>query len=270
MIFAAVSRISQATTLRATALVVLAVAGCTSGGTTEPDPEIDLLVVGMVRNHITTKQETRLEGAVVFFYDRNSEQLLEGEAFIIAGERPGCDACPMSWELDDFLPVGAIEGAIYHKAPQIRPGDRWKLVATAFGPDTIVQVESTEELVPQEFEIRIAAEHSRDEPLVVDWDPVPDAEKFTVAAGSGYEIELPGGTTSYTIPASAFSGVSTGVEVEITVTAFNNFYVSIATGISSLDDAEEIAERFLQTDNVEGANGTFGAATSVSRFVTIQ
>lgn len=247
---------------RPAALLALALAAgsCSGGGTTDPQPtELRLLVVGLVRHDLSPQNQ--LQGGLAFFFDRDAEVLLTADARIIG---------PQTWELQDSLPVGVIPGAIYHRAPNILPGQSWRLQATVFGPDTVIQIESESELVPSAFEVRGAAMHPANQPLRVEWDAVPDAEFYTVAAGSGYEVELSGSETSHTIPAIAFTDVTPGAQIEIEVTAFNNFYISVAAGISSLDDAQEISDRFLQRDNVTGANGTFGAATSVGYMLTIQ
>jgi hypothetical protein len=241
------------------ALVTLAGVACSSGGTTDPPPpELRLLVVALVRNDISP--ENRLEGAVAFFIDRDEVRLLDADARIVG---------PQTFTMDSSEP-GVVPGQFYHTAPSIRPGQSWKIEATVFGPDTTIVIESEFEIVPQEFEVRGPALHPSSQPLQIEWDAVPDAEFFTVAAGSGYEIEVPATTTSHTIPASAFAGITPGVAIEIEVTAFNNFFVTIPTGISTLDDPDEVADRFIQRDNVDGANGTFGAATSVGFMVTLQ
>lgn len=243
----------------AAALAILAGVACSSGGTTDPEPtELRLLVVALVRNDISP--ENRLSGGVAFFIDRDAVRLLSAEARIVG---------PTTWSMDSSAP-GVVPGYYYHKAPSIRSGDAWKLEATVFGPDTTIVVESEFEIVPSQFAVRGPAQHPASQPLEIEWDAVPNAEFFTVAAGSGYEIELPGNASSHTIPASAFAGITPGVAIEIEVTAFNNFFVTIPTGISTLNDPDAIADRFIQRDNVLGANGTFGAATSVGYMVTLQ
>ena len=92
-----------------------------------------------------------------------------------------------------------------------------------------------------------------------------------MAVGSGFEAELPATARGITVPASAFAGLDAGDEIEIEVTAFDIFFVSISGGISSLGDAETFADRFTPADdNVEGATGAFGAAVTVGSIVTLQ
>lgn len=256
-IFARVISRAPSTLVRPAIFALATLAGCSDG--TGPDPTIQLLVVGVVRHDASPRGA--LEGGIAFFFDRDRERLLTADAVIVG---------PETWELSDSVNPGVVPGPIYHRAPRIRPGERWRLLATVFAPVRDIQIQSTEELVPAEFEVRAPAVHPAGQPLTVEWDPILDADRINVAAGSGFETEIDVGATSFTFPASAFQGIAPGTEIEIEVTAFNNFYVSIAGGISSLEKAEEFTERFLQNDNVDGASGVFGAATSMGVVVTIQ
>lgn len=253
-IFAAVLR-----TITPVLLLVTVAAACEGGSGPAGPSTTQLLVVGFVRNDLSPVQP--LEGGIAFFYDRASERLLTAEARIEG---------PRMWGLVDSFSPGVVPGPIYHRAPQIRPGERWRLVAVVFTPEGEVSIRSAEELVPQPFEVRAPLRHPLGQPLRVEWDDPPDAERVVVNAGSGFEAEIEPGETSFLVPASAFDGLVPGAEIEIEVTAFNNFYVSVASGIGSLRDAEETARRFLASDNVEGADGTFGAATSAGVVVTLE
>ena len=99
-----------------------------------------------------------------------------------------------------------------------------------------------------------------------------NAQAFDIRViNTGFAGEAPAGATSFTIPASAFTGLQPGDPADIEVTAYNGFYVSFAD-IATLGDAEEAILRFTESENItgNGTRGTFATATTIGATVTIQ
>lgn len=242
------------------ALALLTALGACSGGggngPTEPD-DTRLLVVGVARNDISPRQQ--LEGLVAFFFDLDRERLHHAQVSV------------NGIALNDSLLPGTVPGPIYGATPGIRGGRDYRLTATVFVPEGEIQVTSQAVPAPAEFEPILPDVHAIGQPLVVEWPDLPDAERMNVAIPTlAFEADVDESAGSFTIPASVFAGVEPGTELEVEVTAFNVFYVSIAGGVSGLQDAEAFAARFSDVDNVEGAVGAFGAAVSTGRMVTFQ
>ena len=247
--------------VRALALACLPVilVGCGGGGGDGPtDPtETRLIVVGVARNDISP--ENQLEGLVAFFFDRDRQELLHARASVNGRA------------LNDSLLPGTVPGPIYGATPGIIGGREYSLTATVFAPEGEILVTSEAVVAPEEFEPILPDVHAIGQPLVVAWPDLPDAERVNVAIPTlAFEADANASAGTFTIPATVFAGVEPGSEIEVEVTAYNVFYVSIAAGISGIQDAEEFAARFRDVDNVEGAVGAFGAAVSTGGMVTFQ
>lgn len=233
----------------------LLLGGCNGGGTTDPSPTPSLIVVGMAR--LDRSPEQAFSGLVAFFYDPDQRRLLLGAAQIndLPLDRP------------PFEP-GIVPGPIYWNLPEVDPNRAYRMTASVQTSSGVVQVTSHEVVVPASFEIQAPAQHPRGQPLTIQWDPVPNAQAFNiVVVGTVFEAEVPGSATSFTIPAGALANLDSS---EIEVTAYNGFYVSLNVGISSLNDAEQAAQRFTQAQNLTGARGSFGASNTAGVVVTFQ
>lgn len=238
--------------------LLLAMAACGDGGTGPDDalPGGDrLLAIGVARQDLSPDP---LEGYLAFFYDLDGDSLLTAAAAI--------NGTPL---MSSFAP-GIIDGLLYFQGADITSGTPYQLAATVETPDGPVDVRSAPEVVPALFDIDVPASHAAGQSLTVRWTATPDAEKVNVAAGSGFTIDVPASQTSVTIPAEAFAGIEAGTLLEIEVTAYNTFYASVSAGIGSLTDAEALAGRLAVVDNVDGAIGAFGAATTVGGVVAFE
>lgn len=237
---------------------LLLVAACSGGGTTGPQEE-SIIAIALARRDESPVQN--LHGYLVFFYDPNQERLLSGTIQID------------ELVITETLEPGAIPGPLYFRGSIVRANTAYNLVATIDGPDGPIPITSTDVVVPSTFQVQAPEVLTLGEPLEVTWDPVTNAEHFNVTVfDTGYEAELPGTATSFTIPASAFAGLLVGQTPEIEVTAFNRFYISLASGIGNVGDAEEIALRFAGSENItgEGVRGALGASTTVGFTVTLE
>jgi hypothetical protein len=240
----------------ASALVPAAlIAACDGNGTTEPDlPSI--IGVGIAR--VDRSPDQALTGYLAFFYDPVARRLLEADAQV--------NALPLTTAIQP----GIVSGPVYTRGAAVQPNNTYRLTATVQGPAGPVDVVSQPVVTPAEFQVRAPAQHSLGQPLELEWDPVTNAQGINVIiTGNTFEANLPGTATSVMIPASALTvqGVA-----EIEVTAFNGFYISLSTGISTLTDAEATAQRFTTAQNVTGAGvgGSFGAATTIGIHVDVQ
>lgn len=236
--------------------VALACGGGGGGGPVGPPTPTRVLAVGIVRRDLSPYQN--LEGYLVFFFDIDEQRLLSARA-TINGKA-----------VQDSLLPGTVPGPIYARGTGVRSGEQYSLVADVDTPEGNRSVTSSEVTAPDSFGMEVPETQVIGQPMTVTWDPTPDAQRINVAVGSAYETDLPASQHSVTIPASAFVGMPPGGQVEVEVTAFNVFYVSITGGINGLQDAKAFAERFSGVDNVDGAEGVFGAATTVGRMVTLQ
>ncbi len=239
-------------------VAALLLAACSGGGGTGPVEE-DIIAVAMARRDETPVQN--LHGYLVFFYDPNQERFLPGSIQI------------NELAITETLEPGAIPGPLYFRGSIVRTNTAYHIVATIEGPDGPIPITSTDVVVPDNFEVQAPDTHALGQPLTITWDAVSNAEFFNVTVfDTGFEAQLPGTATSYTIPASAFNGLVANSNPEIEVTAFNRFYVSLASGIGSVGDAEEIAQRFAGSENItgEGVRGALGASTTVGFTVTLQ
>jgi hypothetical protein len=237
----------------------LLLAAC-SGGSTGPGPPESIIAVALARRDETPVQN--LHGYLVFFYDPNQERFLSGTIQI------------NDLTITETLEPGAIPGPLYFRGSVVRAGEAYSIVATIDGPDGPIPISSTTVVAPSTFEILDPPDvHPLGQPLTVTWEAVGNAEFFNVTVfDTGYEAQLPGTATSFTIPASAFAGLTAGQTPEIEVTAFNRFYISLASGIGSVSDAEAIAQRFAGSENItgQGVRGALGASTTVGFTVTLQ
>lgn len=236
--------------------VLLACGGGSGGDVVTPPMQTRILVVGLARQDLSPVQS--LEGFLVFFYDLDRQQLLSARPMV------------NGFALQDSLEPGIIPGWIYAKGANVRSELEYRLSAKVFTPEGERDISSTAVRTPAPFQVQVPETAPADQPLTVRWDPITDAEKINVSLGSHFETDVDPSTTSLTIPASAVKGVPPGTPLEVEVTAYNVFYVSIAGGINSLQDAEAFAQRFNDVDNVDGATGAFGGATTVGAVVTIQ
>jgi hypothetical protein len=240
-----------------TALVPAALlAACGGNGTTEPPDLPSIIAVGIAR--VDRSPDQALTGYLAFFYDPEARRLLDADAQV--------NALPLTTAI---LP-GIVSGPVYTRGAAVQPNDTYRLTATVQGPTGPVDVVSQSVVAPAEFQVRAPAQHSLGLPLELEWDAVPNAQGINVIiTGTTFEANLPGTATGVMIPGSAL--VVPGV-AEIEVTAFNGFYVSLSTGISTLADAEATAQRFTTAQNVTGtgASGSFGAATTIGVHVDIQ
>lgn len=221
-----------------------------------PDPGERVLAIGVARNDLSPAD--RLEGFLAFFYDLDEGALLEA------------DVAVDQTALATVIEPGVVEGPVYVGGGTVEPGAGYRLSATVTTGSGPVEVTSQEVFPPPPPVVEIPETHSVGQPLVVQWEPVTGATGISLSAGSGYDADLPATATSATIPATAFEGLEPGETIEIEVTAYDTFYVSLSAGISGLQDAEAFAARFAGVDNVEGAEGAFGAATTVGAIVTLE
>ncbi|CAN5298328.1 hypothetical protein BH18GEM1_BH18GEM1_20210 [soil metagenome] len=241
------------------ALAGLALAAC-GGGATGPGGDAleptRILAIGVARQDASPDQPA--EGYLAFFYDLDADSLLRAEAAI--------NGTTLS---SPFAPV-IIDGLLYFQGAEVTSGTSYRLAARVETPEGPVDVQSAAEVVPSLFGIDVPARHTSGQPLTVRWTATPDAEKVNVSAGSGFAIDVPASQTSVTIPAEAFAGIEAGETLEIEVTAYNTFYAPVFAGINSLANAETLAGQLAVVDNIEGALGAFGAATTVGALVTIE
>ena len=246
--------------LRTSALglfLVAALASCGGGGGSGPDPE-DLPILGVGMARIDRSPDQPLGGFIVFFYDPNSRRLLTAEARVD------------TLRIDQSFAPGIVPGPIYVFPGGVRFEESYRLTATVQTLEGPVTVSSADVVVPGRFTVTGPAQHPRNQPLAVQWDPITNAQAIHVAVtGTAFEAELPGTATGFTIPATALANL-TSAEVE--VTAYNSFYVSLNIGISTLNDAEEAVRRFSQAENITGGGirGSFGAAVTQGIIVTLQ
>lgn len=238
------------------AAVVLAACGGGSTGPGDPVEATRVLVIGVARQDASPDQPA--EGYLAFFYDLDADSLLRAEVAI--------NGTTLS---SPFAPV-IIDGLLYFQGAQVTSGTPYQLAATVETPEGPIDVRSAAEVVPALFAIDVPVSHAPGQPLTVRWTATPDAEKVNVAAGSGFATDVPASQTSVTIPAEAFAGIEAGETLEIEVTAYNTFYAPVSAGINSLADAETLAGRLAVVDNIDGALGAFGAATTVGALVTIE
>lgn len=246
--------------LRNKALLPLLLLTACGGGGTGPDPvDFPIIVVGIARLDRSPVQS--LTGYMAFFFDVDRNILLEGTVQV------------NQLQITQTLEPGIVDGPIYFRGSTVRANDAYQMVATIQAPEGPIQVTSAIVSAPAVFTMEAPATMGLGQPITATWSPVSNAEKFNVTVtNTGYEAELPGSATSFTIPASAFAGLQAGAQVEIEVTAFNAFYVSLASGISDLGDAEEAILRFTEAENItgNGARGSFGASTTIGTIVTLQ
>lgn len=246
--------------LRGVPLLLAAAFAPACGGDDGTGPEVasgpDLLAIGVARQDLST--EAPAEGFLALFFDREEEVLLDAEVRI------------NDTQLTQTIEPGIVAGPIFFQGVDVRSGESYRLEAVVLDPAGAVNVSSTPVLVPDRFEVRGPANHPLGEPLPIEWDPVGNSEGFVVSIQrTGFEAELAGSATSFTVPESAFEGLEPR-DLEIEVTAFNNFFVSISGGIDLLQRADELAAQFGEADNVDGAIGAFGAATTAGIVVTLQ
>ena len=254
---------------RPTWFLALLLAACSGSGTEPPPVDLPIIAVGVARLDRSPVQN--LGGYLAFFFDADNNRLLTAEVEI--NQDP----------VNEIIEPGVVEGPIYFRGRLVRANETYQLVATIHALEGDIQVSSPSIVAPAVFEMQAPAVHPANQPLVVTWDPVPNAQAFQIevlqtgfrdtvsAAATSYSTLAPAGATSFTIPASAFAGLRPGDTTEIEVTAFNSFYVSLAE-IGTLQDAEEAVLRFGSAENITGggARGSFGVATSVGSIVTIQ
>lgn len=240
-------------------LPLLLLTACGGGGT-GPDPvDLPIIVVGIARLDRSPTQS--LTGYLAFFFDVDRNILLEGTVQV--------NQLPIT----ETLEPGIVDGPIYFRGSTVRAGDAYQMVATIQAPEGPIQVTSAIVTAPAVFTVQAPTTLALGQPITVTWSPVANAQFFNVTVtNTGYEAELPGTSTSFTIPTAAFAGLQSGAVVEIEVTAFNAFYVSLASGISDLGDAEEAILRFTEAENItgNGARGSFGASTTIGTLVTLQ
>lgn len=235
-------------------IAALLLGSCGGSGTGPDPPGTEILVVGVARNDASPRDQR--DGYIVLFVDTEREVLLRAEVAV--------NGLP----LEQVIEVN--EGPIYLRGVGVQPGISYSLVADVSTPEGTVDVNSQPVVPPAELEIVAPENHPLGQPLEVRWDPVTGVSGINVAAGSGFDVDLPATATSATIPASAFAGLDPGDTVEIEVTPYDAFYVSIAAGISGVLDVPSFLERFTTNENVQGARGAFGAATTVGKIVTLE
>lgn len=231
-------------------------------GTTDPPEEVRLLAVGIVRLDDSPSGQN-LTGFLTFFFDRDQNRLLSAEVEV------------SGVVLADSILPGIVPGPMYNRGASVStvsPGTVHRLEATVRTRSGDRAVTSASVTVPSRLEPRAPGTHPLGEDLRIEWDPPPSADGVhVIVLGSDFEVELPATASGVTIPASAFAGNDPGDVIEIEITTFDTFYVSIAGGIGSLGDAEAFAARFTaDDDNVEGATGAFGAAVTVGSVVTLE
>lgn len=246
---------------------VLVVPGCSGGsGPTDPPDSREILVVAIARSDRSLPDDQTLEGYLAFFFDRDRERLLAAEAVV---DRFNSDGSMFSRALRDSFAPGFVLGSVYSEGINVDPGLRFQLRATVTQADgSEVEVNSTVVTVPSDFEVEVPDEVVAGQPLLVTWS-VTGAEKVNVAAGE-FSEHIAASLGVFTIPASAFVGLSPGEEVNVEITAYNTFYEPLGAAISTLSDAEAAAEKFRGIDNVDGAVGVFGAAYTLGHVVTVR
>lgn len=227
--------------------------GGNGGGPNGPD-ETRVLVVGVARNDASPRDN--LEGTILLFFDIDREILLQAQAQV--------NGNPVT------TVVEVNEGPIYVAAIGVHAGFSYTMSANVTVPEGSVAVSSETVSPPAEPVLDVPETHPLDQDLTVSWEPVPGVTGYNVAAGSGFDADLPATATSATIPASAFAGLGPGGTVEIEVTAYDVFYVSLSAGISGVIDAESFIDRFEAHENVTGARGAYGAASSSGAIVTLE
>lgn len=238
--------------------------GGSDGGPTQAAPrqpaETRILAMGAVRMDFSPIQP--LTGFLVFFFDLEEERLLSADASV------------SGLAIGDSIVPGIVPGPVYIRPAAdatVAPGTDHRLQATVRTPAGERVVSSTSVTVPRPLEIRLDDEHPAGQDLRIEWDPPADADGINVTVGGGFEADLPPTADGITVPANAFAGLGAGDELEVEVTTFDGFFVSVSGGISSLQDAEEFARRFTAgDDNVDGATGAFGAATTAGAIVTLR
>jgi len=249
------------------ALLFLSLAGAcggSDGGPTEATDlqpgETEILAVGAVRMDFSPNQP--LTGFLVFFFDLDEERLLSADASV------------SGLAIGDSIVPGIVPGPVFIRPAgdaTVAPGTDHRLQATVRTPAGDRVVTSATVTVPRPLEIRLDDEHPVGQDLRIEWDPPTDADGINVTVGGGFQADLPPTADGITVPANAFAGLGPGNELEVEVTTFDAFFVSVSGGISSLQDAEEFARRFTAgDDNVDGATGAFGAATTAGAIVTLR
>lgn len=239
----------------AAALLLASLLACDGGGpTTGPPEETRVLVIGVARNDVSP--ENPLEGTILLFFDIDRGTLLPAQAAV--------NGHPVT------STVQVNEGPIYVAAIGVHPGSPYAMTADVTVPEGSVEVSSATVMPPAEPILDVPENHALGEPLTVRWDPVPGVTGFNVAAEGGFDVDLPASATSATIPAEAFDGLNPGESIEVEVTAYDVFYVSLSAAISGVLDAEAFIGRFTANENIDGARGVFGAASTAGAVVTIQ
>lgn len=237
------------------ALLLAPLLACSGGGGGPGGPdETRILAVGVARNDASPADP--LEGTILFFFDIDREILLEAQATV--------NGNPVA------TVVAVNEGPIYVAGIGVHPGNPYTMSATVQVPEGAVSVSSETVSPPAEPELNVPETHPVGQPLTIEWAPLANVTGINVALGSGYEEDLPGTATSATIPASAFAGLAAGEEVEVEVTAYDVFYISISAGISGVIDAEAFIDRFSANENITGARGAYGAASTSGAIVTLE
>ncbi len=248
---------------RVLALILLAasgggIPGCS--GATGPNPQGQpIIAVGIARRDLSPIQQ--LTGYLVFFYDPDQRLLLQGTVMI------------NDLAITETFEPGIVSGPIYSRGSVVRQDESYQLVATIDGPDGPIPITSAQVISPSTFHIEMPAVLALGQPLTVTWDPVGNAEAFNATVfETGFEAELPGTATSFTFPAEAFTGLTSGQLAEIEITAYNGFYISLSSAITTLGDAEEAILRFSEAENITGAGvrGSFGTATTDGDTVRMQ
>lgn len=237
-------------------VVALACGGDTGTGPSVGEDPDAFLVAGVARADLSP--EERLGGFLVFFLERDGSRLLAARAAVNGDDVGG-----------SFEPQ-TVPGPVYFSAEPVDPGGSYRLTATVTTPDGPRTITSTAVRAPADFEIQVPAEHPAGTPLAVAWEPLPDAERVTVTVGSGFEVDVAASDGAVTVPTAAFAGLAEGTGIEVEVTAYNGLFVSIATGVSAFADVDAFASRLSAVDNVDGAVGAFGAATTRGALVTVR
>lgn len=242
-------------------LVAATACGGGGNGTGPTGDDVRLLAVSIVRLDDSPSGQN-LTGFLTFFFDRDERRLLSADVEV------------SGLVLADSILPGIVPGPIYNRGASVgtvAPGTVHRFQATVRTRSGDRTVTSESVTMPPRLELRLDDSHPRGSALRIEWDPPPDADGIHVIVGGGdFEVELPPTAGGVRVPASAFAGAGAGDEVEIEVTTFDTFYVSIIGGISSLGDAEEFARRFTAEDNVEGARGALGAGATAGAVVTLQ
>lgn len=251
-----VRRPLRVTTIGALGAGVALACGGDGGTGPEPMPTDDLLVAGVARADLSPVDP--LGGFVVFFLDR-AEERLRTATVTVSGV-----AIPLTIEPEPG------RGPVYVSGASVTPGATYQLSAELTVDGATRRITSDAVSAPAEFPFAIPADHPANQPLEVTWGPIPDAERVTVTAGSGFETDVEVDRGQATIPASAFAGLAPGATLEVEITAYNGFFVSLTTGVNAFVDIPAFAARLAEIDNVDGALGAFGAATTRGALVTLQ